>query len=112
MPNLPKTEKLRVLELSRKPNTFKEARTVNVNDPELTEIIYDLPCLELKLENPFSDLPKDTPQWFVLNRGFGKTERNYLVNTEGYEYCRYVGRLGKLAYKENSELLKVVSVFG
>jgi hypothetical protein len=37
------------------------------------------------IDNPFSDLPTDTPMIFLLKDG----DRTYLINTEGYNYCRY-----------------------
>lgn len=35
------------------------------------------------------DFTKNVPDWFVLKTQFG----NFLIDTEGYNYARYVGRI-------------------
>jgi hypothetical protein len=35
------------------------------------------------------DFSKSMPDWFVLKTSFG----DFLIDTEGYDYARYVGRI-------------------
>ena len=97
---------LRKLELSRKPETFEEVKVIHGNSIALCEELYGLPFLkELAVNTPFDTLPNGTPQWFIFSRKEGEYRVNYLVNTEGYDYCRYVGRLGKFLRKDTDALL-------
>ena len=80
---------------TRKPNSFEEIRgKVRKDDvPEILPIMYPFE-LWVSWECPSFDLmtPFDTnnvPQYFRL-----KVDRRwYLVNTEGYDYCRYVAKV-------------------
>lgn len=51
-----------------------------------TTVLYDNPAGA----TPMDDFDAAVPQWFILNRGGVKF---YLVNSEGYRYPRYMGRL-------------------
>lgn len=41
---------------------------------------------------PMLDIPADRPQYFIVERPNGD---RFVVNTEGYNYCRYVARIPK-----------------
>lgn len=43
---------------------------------------------------PCDDIPADRPQYFIAERPNGD---RFVVNTEGYNYCRYVARIPKEA---------------
>ena len=64
------------------------------NDPVIKINKADLGHLEVHaaseigVETPFDDLSSNMPQVFILLHG----GQNYLVNTEGFSYCRYIAR--------------------
>lgn len=41
---------------------------------------------------PSDDIPEDRPQYFIAERPNGD---RFVVDTEGYNYCRYVARIPK-----------------
>lgn len=61
-----------------------------------TAALLALPSLPVFPANasPMDDLPDDRPQYFVAERPNGD---RFVVNTEGYNYCRYVARVPKEA---------------
>ena len=53
-------------------------------------IVNSLPLYEnINLINPLDYFKNNLPQYCILVRG----DKKYLVNTEGYTYCRYIGLL-------------------
>ena len=72
----------------RKLDSWEEAncgRYVIIDTKDLKQLVtYD--SKQEKLEDPFSDLPRNHPMVFLVKNG----KRLYLVNTEGYDYSRYV----------------------
>jgi hypothetical protein len=73
--------------LTRKPNNWTKVGAVNLTKREFAAV-NSLPKLDgNNLVNPLDNFKNDLPQYFILLRG----DRQYLVNTEGYTYCRYIG---------------------
>lgn len=94
--------------MSRKATEFSEAQTMRPNDvsKETREFIQKLPILDTR-EVYVEDKVKDTenfemkvPQWFILQNGKNK----YIINTEGYEYPRYIARITDGVLKKSDEL--------
>jgi len=103
--------------MGRKVEEWKNAPILNTTRYMDTVAIYALPTFtpsELCILNTLAIFKKGikVPQWFVLTKGWGRTATNYLVNTEGYDYCRYIAKLGVLKYKEGTTLTNCVKVFG
>lgn len=73
------------IDLIRKPSTFREAGPAcRIKEYR----IKDLPQIDAAtwgIRDPFTNFGS-SPQWFILTKG----KRTYLVNTEGFHYCRYV----------------------
>ena len=88
--------------LARKPAYWEEIRDLIPRGDEV-EFVAKLPRYDQddlfgpEWEAPlqsFSGIAGEAgggpPQWFVVRKSDGS---EYLVDTEGYDYCRYIGRL-------------------
>jgi hypothetical protein len=77
---------------TRKPNRIEEIRG-RVKRSELPEYVYEAWPDELWGCNDIPDLmlsfKQSLPHYFILVTEKGE----YLVNTEGYDYCRYVAKI-------------------
>jgi len=94
-------------EMSRKIEKWSEANCIVVNDSKVVKALRDLPFFtvgDLEIINPLDNfnfkemalkegLEKEEtriPQWFVL---FRELDEMYIVNTEGFDYCRYIVKI-------------------
>ena len=110
--------------LGRKVEEWKNIPTLNTKRYLDTVTIYTLPTFttnDLGIKNTLDTFKlsmglllegEKLPQWFVLERGWGRGISSFIVNTEGYDYCRYMARIGTLAYKEDTPLTNIVKTFG
>lgn len=87
-------EGLRTIEYTRKPATWSEIEKIEQRFYDyLKDEIENLPIIraeDIELKEPM-DTPKGPglPQFFILTKG----NIRYLVNTEGFNYCRYMTEL-------------------
>jgi hypothetical protein len=72
----------------------RKAETWNAPDlqcsPEVRAMIEALPAIQVRTPWPTADLPFEAPQYFIAVLPDG---RRFLVDTEGYDYARYITRL-------------------
>jgi len=79
-----------VSNLSRKPETFEVAKGITLTKEEFKVLRNELDLVSGEnLATPFSGVKK-TAQIFLLKR----KNKIYLVDTQGYDYCRYLGIIG------------------
>ena len=76
--------------LARKPVAWAEAKQLLLSADE-AEDVDALPRIAIDAFAGPMDSRADLPQWFVAVLPDG---HEYLVDTEGYDYARYVGDLG------------------
>ena len=77
--------------LTRKPLNWNEVANIPQAAILLAEAgIKELPRFATSENNPMQTFPEVRPQVFVAVLGNGQ---EFVVNTEGYPYARYVGRL-------------------
>ena len=90
---LAKKDNLRNLAYTRKASDWAEIKVINISE-EIKQDANALPLingnhLECQCDDVILGKPKRLPQYFRLL----KNDTIYLVNTEGYDYCRYIGIL-------------------
>jgi len=86
-------EKLVSLDYTRKPNSFEEATQTNFNSlsAEVKEAINSFPQSYVDLREDLMDIDSlDAKQQFYL---FTNENGFYLVDTQGYNYPRYITQL-------------------
>ena len=80
-------------DMSRKPGTWDEIHWLPRMTVDILTLLFRLPTFVAGLVgiNRVNDIAQveKLPQWFILTRG----QDVYVVNTEGYNYCRYIVRL-------------------
>jgi hypothetical protein len=79
---------------TRKPGNFDEAGIVLVDDLAAALEGERLPVFSASDlwdadEHPLTDFKRETPQHFLLCMGSAR----YVVDTQGYTYCRYMARV-------------------
>ena len=82
------------LEFTKKAIDFKEVNT-SVATPGLILILKKLPTFKEQEILPgglATDFSKEMPQYFLMK---GKDKSTYLIDTQGYEYPRYITRLAR-----------------
>jgi hypothetical protein len=94
-------------ELTRKPGTYEDINKTLPYESWMDKLIHYQPKELWINDDPqlfeFFDAPledNEPPQWFILE-GYG--EEDILVNTEGYEYCRYAAILDQNASPKEIE---------
>jgi hypothetical protein len=86
--------KLRHIPWTRKPGSFDDVDVVTLDALRAALEGSKLPIfLSLELwdgePHPLEDFKRETPQHFFLNTGVAR----YVVDTQGYTYCRYMVRV-------------------
>lgn len=87
-------EKLRRIPWTRKPGSFEDVDVVTVDAlrSDLGGIklpVFSVSDLWGDEPHPMEDFKRETPQHFFLYEG----PRRYVVDTQGYTYCRYMVRV-------------------
>ena len=57
-------------------------------DQIMSEDLYDGVHNEDEMSGPLEEFYQSVPQYFILT--FSETNNSYLINTEGYNYARYI----------------------
>ena len=95
-------EKLVSLDYTRKPNSFEEATQTNFNSlsAEIKEAINSFPQSYVDLREDLMDIDSlDAKQQFYL---FTNENGFYLVDTQGYNYPRYITQLVNFEEQDDS----------
>jgi hypothetical protein len=75
----------------RKPERWTDEHIPTISNPEALAALKNLPVYSANA-SPNDDLPKDRPQYFIVER---PNRDRFLIDTQGYNYCRYVARIPK-----------------